>query len=204
MSAPFAPRAVTLGGDHVRLEPLGPEHAEDLLAAGRDPDVWRYMPRPAFSSLADARSWIDAARAELAAGRALAFASVEQATGRAAGSTRLFDFRPADRGVEIGWTWLGKDAQRTGINTESKLLLLTHAFEILGALRVQFKTDARNLRSQAALERVGAVREGVLRNHVVMPDGHLRASVFYSILPDEWPDVRDRLTELLARGRPAR
>jgi RimJ/RimL family protein N-acetyltransferase len=125
----------------------------------------------------------------------LPFAIVDLATGRAIGSTRYLDISPHDRHVEIGWTWLGKDYWRTPINTECKYLLLRHAFETLGCIRVSLKTDLRNERSQRAIERIGGVREGVWRRVVVMHDGYQRSSVFYSILDDEWTGVKKRLEE---------
>lgn len=125
------------------------------------------------------------------------FAIIETAKNKVAGSTRYLNFRPDHRSVEIGWTWLGQDWQRTSVNTEAKLLLLGHAFERMGCVRVEFKTDARNLRSQRALERIGATREGVLRQHMIVQDDFIRDSVYFSVLDKEWPAVRDRLTLLL-------
>lgn len=191
------PTPVTLTGRHVRLEPLVPSHAADLLVAAAEPEIWRYLPvRPPVSA-ADMAALIAAAQAEAAAGRSLPFAVVDLRTGRAVGSTRYLDIVPADRRLEIGWTWLGAAARRTAINTECKLVLLTHAFEVLGCNRVQLKTDARNERSQAAIARLGAVREGVWRRHLVMPDGHLRDTVMFSIIAEEWPAVKARLTQRL-------
>jgi RimJ/RimL family protein N-acetyltransferase len=182
-------------GRWARLEPLSTHHAAGLLSIGVDEETWRFTMRSPFRSRDDAVQYIHVARAN-----AVAFAILDRTTGRVAGSTRYFDIRPRDRGLEIGHTWLGVAFQRTGINTECKYLLLRHAFEDLGALRVQLKTDARNVRSQAAIERLGAVREGVLRHHMVLPDGHLRDTVMYSILRPEWLSVRDRL-ERLMEGR---
>ncbi len=136
---------------------------------------------------------IEPALEELAAGRQIPFAIVDRAIGRAVGSTRYLDIQPANRGIEIGWTWIGTAHQRTAINTECKFLLLRHAFETLGAIRVQLKTDLRNERSQRAMERIGAAREGVLRQNMLLWDGHRRDSVYYSVLVDEWPRVRERL-----------
>ncbi len=136
-------------------------------------------------------------------GSAWPFATVENESGRAIGSTRYFDIRPEHRGLEIGWTWLGVAHQRTAANTECKRLLLVHAFDVLGALRVQLKTDARNLRSQRAIERIGAVREGVLRAHMILPDGFVRDSVMYSITRADWPAVKSKLEALEAPRRKA-
>ncbi len=186
---------------HARLEPLEPRHAPDLFAVGQDEVVWRYMPQPAFKTLDDARRMITAAQEQAASGAQLPFAIVARTTGRAMGSTRYLDIRPKDRGVEIGWTWLGMAAQRTAINTECKYLLLRHAFEALGAVRVQLKTDLRNEQSQRAIERLGAIREGVLRKHMVLWNGVIRDTVYYSIVDTEWPAVRARLESLLGNTR---
>jgi RimJ/RimL family protein N-acetyltransferase len=191
--------AVTLTGNHVRLEPLAERHAEALTEAGRDEEIWRYMPRRPFAGVEDAHDFIRAAHEMAKDGSAVPFAivAIGDGRGRAIGSTRYFDIRPEHRGLEIGWTWLGVAWQRTAANTECKLLLLRHAFEELGALRVQLKTDARNLKSQRAIERIGGVREGVLRAHMVMPDGFVRDTVMYSITAGEWPEVQRSVEELL-------
>jgi RimJ/RimL family protein N-acetyltransferase len=135
----------------------------------------------------------------MARGQEVAYAVLDLAAGSAVGSTSLYDVSTRHRHLEIGRTWLGRPAWRTAVNTECKLLLLEHCFERLDALRVQLKTDARNLRSQAAIERLGAVREGVLRHHMVMPDGYVRDTVMYSVIAPEWPAVRARLEGLMAR-----
>jgi N-acetyltransferase len=188
---------LVLEGACVRLEPLDVHHAEGLFAVGGDAEIWRYMPRPMLGSVSDARQMIEAARAVAADGSQLPFAIVERATGRTIGSTRYLDIRRKDRGLEIGWTWLGTAYQRTPINTESKYLLLRHAFDDLGTIRVQLKTDLRNERSQRAIERLGAIREGVLRKHVILWDGFIRDTAYYSILDNEWPGVRQRLNTFL-------
>ena len=193
------PTPVVLYGDTVRLEPLDPSHAEDLLAAGADPDIWRYMPIPQPGSAAEVRKWIDDAWKLAATGEQLPFAIMDAETGRAVGSTRYLEIHRNWRTMEIGWTWLAASVQRSAVNTEVKLLLLKHAFEDHGALRVQFKTDGRNLRSQRAIERLGAVKEGVLRKQRINHDGYVRDAVYYSILDEEWPAVKERLTALLQR-----
>lgn len=185
---------------YVRLEPLARRHAADLFEAGRDETIWRYMPRPPLKSLEDTQGWIDEALAVSAGGTQIPFAIIERASNRAIGSTRYLDIRRADRGLEIGWTWLGPQFQRTTVNTECKYLLLAHAFEDLGAVRVQLKTDLRNERSQRAIERLGAVREGVLRKHIVLWDGFIRDTVYYSIIDSEWSTVMCHLERLLVRG----
>lgn len=199
-SPAMTPAPVTLTGRHVRLEPLGPAHAGDLLAAAAEPEIWRYLPVAPPRTAAEMDGLIAAARADAAAGRSVPFAIVDLRTGRAVGSTRYLDLAPEHRRLEIGWTWLGASARRTPVNTEAKLLLLTHAFEVLGCNRVQLKTDARNERSQTAIARIGGVREGVWRRHMVMPDGHVRDTMMFSIIAGEWPAVKARLEARLGRG----
>jgi len=196
----FEVTPVTLEGVAARVEPLGPEHAADLYAAGQDPAIWRFMPTNPSDSLGSISAWIANALKERAAKSQLPFAILDQATGRAVGSTRYLNITPHDRGIEIGWTWLAPAAQRTAVNTECKYLLLRHAFERLGAIRVQLKTDARNAISQRAIERLGAVREGVLRKHMIVQGGHQRDTVMYSILDDEWPAAQARLEAYLRRA----
>jgi len=193
------PVPVVLYGDAVRLEPLASGHADDLLDAGADPEIWRYLPIAQPQTVDEVLAWIDEAWQQASTGDQLPFAILDAESDRVLGSTRYLEIRRAWRTLEIGWTWLAASAQRTAANTECKLLLLGHAFEDLGALRVQFKTDGRNLRSQQALERIGAVKEGVLRKQRINHDGFVRDAVYYSILDDEWPAVRARLEEKLKR-----
>jgi len=181
----------------VRLEPLTPRHAEDLFVAGRDEAIWTYMPRPVLQSVEDTRGWIEEALSAAATGTQIPFAIMLRVGGQAIGSTRYLEIRREHRGLEIGWTWVGTAYQRTSVNTECKILLLRHSFEELGAVRVQLKTDLRNERSQRAIERIGAVREGVLRKHMALWDGFIRDTVYYSIVESEWPDVKHRLERLL-------
>lgn len=183
-----------LSGQFVHLEPLHESHAEGLYSCGQEADDWRYMPRACFEDLADTRQWITEAQQQA---QQTPFTIVESAHGRAVGSTRYMACSPLHRRVEIGYTWLGREWQRTPINTETKLLLLRHAFAHMQMLRVEFKTDARNLRSQRALERLGAVREGVMRQHMQTRSGGQRDSVYYSIVRNEWPETEQRLTKLL-------
>jgi RimJ/RimL family protein N-acetyltransferase len=192
------PQAITLTGRFVRLEPLGLHHAEGLLAIGRDECIWTHMTQAALNDLSSAQARVHEALAAQAAGAQLPFAIVEIAGGRVAGSTRYLNISPADRGLEIGFTWLGVEFQRTAINTECKLLLLRHAFERLGAVRVQLKTDALNLRSRAAIERLGAVFEGVLRKYQLTRNGRIRDTAMYSITSEEWPTVHERLAAFLS------
>ena len=190
-------KPVVLAGEGVRLEPLSQEHAQGLYNRGRGAVDWGYMPRSCFIDLADTRQWIDEA---LGADAQLPFAIVETAKGKVVGSTRYLNIRSEHRSVEIGWTWLGQEWQRTGVNTRVKLLLLSHAFERLGCVRVEFKTDARNSRSQQALERIGATQEGVLRNHMIVQGNYLRDSVYFSVTSEEWPEVKARLLALSERA----
>lgn len=190
-------KPVELSGEGVRLEPLSQDHAQGLYNRGRSAQDWAYMPRSCFIDQADVRQWIDEA---LAADKQQAFAIVETQKNKVVGSTRYLNVRPEHRSVEIGWTWLGQEWQRTGLNTEVKLLLLIHAFERLGCVRVEFKTDGRNLRSQRALERIGATREGVLRKHMIVQGNYRRDSVYFSVIDDDWPRVKERLLLLKSRS----
>jgi RimJ/RimL family protein N-acetyltransferase len=191
---------VTLRGRHVVLEPLRPEHAADLWPAASEREVWRYMGPDGMgvASLDDLRAWIGL-RIAGAPSRlpALPFLQRDARTGQAFGSTSLFDIDVANRKLEIGHTWVGASHRRTAANTEAKRLLLGHAFEAMGAVRVQLRCDARNLRSSAAIERIGARPEGILRHWLLLPDGHRRDTAFFSILEAEWPGVRARLEGLL-------
>ncbi len=195
----FDPQPIVLEGDHVRLEPIELRHAADLYEAGNDEAIWRYKWVPMPQSLDEVRQWTEAVTQSMANGNEIAYAIVSKTDRRAIGSTRYLDIRPAHRTLEIGWTWIGTKYQRTIVNTECKYLLLGHAFEQLGAVRVQFKTDARNERSRRAIERLGAVKEGVLRKSHTTHNGYIRDSVYYSIIDDEWPAVKQRLEGYLAR-----
>lgn len=189
---------VTLSGRFVRLEPLAETHVPDLARVADDESIWRYMLYGTIQSEDQMLAWVRDLLERQARGTDLPFAVIHTGSGKAIGATRYLDIRPADRGIEIGGTWYGADYQRTAVNTECKYLLLTHAFEQLGCLRVQFKTDLRNDRSQQAIERIGATREGVLRAHMVTPEGHIRDSVYFSIIAPEWPQVKALLEGKLA------
>ncbi len=191
---------VTLQGRWVALVPLSTDHVPLLLAAGKDPRIWTYMRTGARVSNESMTELVDQLLRSQEAGLDLPFTIFYRPHGTAVGMTRFLDIRRSDRGVEIGGTWIDPRLWRTPVNTESKFLLLRHAFETEGCLRVQLKTDLRNLRSQQAIERLGAKREGVFRKHLVLPDGHVRDSVFYSLTNDEWPGVKARLEGLLAQG----
>jgi RimJ/RimL family protein N-acetyltransferase len=184
---------ITLEGRIVRLEPLRTSHASALYAASQHPDIWRYLSYRQPTGLSDMTHWAMDALEMQAAGHSVPFVIIDRAASRVVGSTRYLNVDEKNRGLEIGWTWLAHEVQRTRVNTECKYLLLRHAFETLRAIRVQFKTDSRNETSQRAIERLGAVKEGVLRNHIIMPDGYYRHSVYYSILDSEWPAVKARL-----------
>jgi RimJ/RimL family protein N-acetyltransferase len=194
--------ALELTGRHVRLAPLALHHAADLHNAGQRSDIWQFVadPKGPFVDPAHAERWIAHAIEERAAGVRLPFAIIHLATGRAIGSTSYyFEGRWANRTLEIGGTWLAPQHWRTAANTESKFLLLREAFEVLRADRVEFLTDARNMRSQLAIQRLGALKEGVLRAHMLLSDGHRRDSISYSILPREWPGISARLQALLKK-----
>jgi N-acetyltransferase len=188
---------VSLSGRFVRLEPLSHLHVPDLFVAGQDAAVWRYLPYGPMPTMADMHAWVDSMLALQAAGSDVPFGVVHLQSGRAIGCTRYMDIQRPHRGLEIGGTWYAPAHQRTAVNTECKLLLLEHAFERLGCVRVQLKTDLRNQRSQQAIERLGAMREGVLRRNMILPDGYIRDTVYYSILDSEWPAVKARLVERL-------
>lgn len=190
-------RPITLTGRVVRLEPLGLEHVAGLARVGLDEQIWQYMPTGQMRTEADLRAWVEDLLARQARAEDLPFAVVSTESGQAIGATRYLNIQPFNRGLEIGGTWYGRAYQRTAVNTEAKYLLLRHAFEDLGAIRVQLKTDLRNLRSQQSIERLGAVREGVLRCNQILPGGYVRSTVYYSILAEEWPGVRARLEGML-------
>ena len=188
---------ITLHGEAVRLEPLTRGHLPGLIEVGLDPDLWRITVQ--FGGTPEAlAAYVDEALRQQAAGTALPFALVEPRSGRAMGSTRFGNYDAASARVEIGWTWVARDWQRTRVNTEAKYLLLRHAFESLGMERVELRTDAINARSRAAILRIGATQEGVLRRHQRTWDGRLRDTVFFSILSEEWPAVKQRLVGMLA------
>jgi N-acetyltransferase len=189
----------TLRGRYVTLEPLEERHAPDLFTAMQDEEVCRYLAWPPPATPEQTLALVREARELMARRQSIVFAQVWNATGRAVGSTRLLDLRPADRQVEIGSTFLARDYWRTPANTESKLLFLTYCFETLGCVRVALKTDGRNVRSQEAIARLGAVREGVLRKHMNVR-GYQRDTVYFSILEEEWPAVKGRLQARLAAG----
>ena len=195
------PAPVTLTGRHVRLEPLGRHHLPDLFAAaGGDEEVWRWIPSGTPHTVEELGAVIDKRLAEIAAGGAVVFAVIGLDSGRAVGMTGYHAFDAQDELVEIGGTWYARSCWRTAVNTESKLLLLTHAYEDLGMGRVFWKTDHLNERSRSAILRLGATFEGIHRRERRRADGTWRDSVYFSMLADEWPAAKARLTERLARA----
>jgi RimJ/RimL family protein N-acetyltransferase len=184
---------VTLKGKIVRLEQLTETHVPELAKVGLEPEIWRYMRYGKVETEAHLGAWVRELLDLQAQGTDLPFAVKHVASGKAIGCTRYLHIDPPNRSLEIGGTWYGLDYQGTMVNAECKYLLLKHAFETLACIRVWFKTDTRNQRSIRALERIGAIREGVLRNHMVLPDGFIRDSVVYSLLPKEWPQAKQKL-----------
>jgi RimJ/RimL family protein N-acetyltransferase len=193
------PRPVVLEGEHVRLEPLSLDHHAALCQVALDPELWRWT-IARVRTPDDLRRYMEKALQEQAESRALPFATVLKSLGRPVGSTRFGNIDAPHRRVEIGWTWIGQAWQRTAVNTEAKLLMLTHAFETWGCVRVELKTDALNQRSRMAIQRLGAREEGILRRHMLTESGRWRDTVMYSLLDSEWPAVKQRLQERLARG----
>jgi len=189
---------VTLRGEHAVLEPMGREHAPALAEAARDGELWRlwYTSVPVPEAMG---AYVETALAMREEKGAMPFVVRERAGGAIVGSTRYFNVEAAHRRLEIGHTWYATRAQRTGVNTECKLMLLTHAFEALSCIAVEFRTSRFNLASQRAIERLGAARDGVLRNHMILPDGTLRDTVVYSVIAPEWPAVKRHLRFLLER-----
>ena len=193
-------KPVVLTGKHVRLEPLTEAHAPELAKVGVGQDFWKFLLYGDMKTEEDMQNWVKDIMSRATKRTDLPFAAIHLASGRVAGATRYLNIVPHDRGLEIGGTWYGPEFQRTAVNTECKYLLMSHAFETLGAIRVQLKTDSRNERSQKAIERIGAKKEGVLRNHMILPDGYFRHSVFYSVLDTEWPDVKKNLEEMMRKS----
>jgi N-acetyltransferase len=183
---------VTLTGRFVQLAPLSLAHVDGLCAAGLDPDLWRWIPFP-VTTAEEMRAYVETALAEQAAGASLPFAVIHRASGAVIGSTRYGNISLPNRRVEIGWTWYAPAHQRSPVNTESKLLLLTHAFERLGLIRVELKTDALNAKSRAAILRIGGTQEGIFRKHLVCQSGRVRDTVYFSLLDSEWPEKKQAL-----------
>jgi len=194
--------AVELTGRHVRLEPMSLAHLPALTAAGADPEIWKWFSVNGATP-ETMRAFVNDALDSQRKGSAVPFTVLEQAGGAIVGSTRFGNIAPAHRRAEIGWTFLAARRQRTGINTEMKYLMLRHAFEAWGLMRVEFKTDSFNEKSRNALKRIGAIEEGTLRNHMVTFTGRVRHSVYYSVTLEDWPRVKQHLEALMQRGAQA-
>ncbi len=188
---------VTLNGKVVRLEPMTAAHASGLAVAGKDDSIWKFMLYGDLTNPENMSAWVNEILHRQANGTDLPFTVVHQQSGDVIGATRYIEMRHAHKGLEIGGTWYTPKYQRTAVNTECKYLMLKYAFEVLKCIRVQFKADGRNERSIHAIERLGAVKEGVLRNHIILQDGTIRDSVFFSILDWEWPAKKIQLEERL-------
>jgi RimJ/RimL family protein N-acetyltransferase len=191
---------VTLDGVRVRMEPLDlAKHWEGLFAIGMEPELWKWT-QSKIRKPEDLRRYLDTAMEEMASGRSLPFATIDKASGRVAGCTRFSSIDSRNRRLEIGWTWVGKPYQRSHVNTEAKYLMMSHAFETLGAVRVELKTHVKNDKSRNAMKRIGCVEEGILRKHSVNDDGEWRDTIYYSVLDTEWPAVKARLEGMMSRG----
>ena len=188
---------VILEGKRVRLEPLTQAHHAQLCEIGLDEELWK-LTTTIIRTPEDMKKYIDAAAKDFSDSKALPFAIIEKPSNKAVGSTRFGNIDTTHRRVEIGWTWIARQWQRTFINTEAKYLLLSHAFDTLGCMRVEFKTDSTNSRSRNALMRIGAKEEGVFRNHMIVPGGRIRHSVYFSIIDSEWNEVKRELEKKLA------
>lgn len=197
-SQPHVIQPVVLEGTHVRLEPLSLNHLEALCRVGIDPELWRVTASNVRTS-DEMRTYIETALRAQAEGTALPFATIDRATGTVVGSTRFGNIEPVHRRLEIGWTWIARPWQRTPLNTEAKYLMLCLAFGSLKCIRVEFKTDSLNDRSRAAILRIGAKEEGILRNHMISATGRIRHTVYFSLINSEWPAVRKQLEEKLSR-----
>ncbi|NJM40646.1 MAG: GNAT family N-acetyltransferase [Anaerolineae bacterium] len=195
----FEPQPTELIGEHIHLKPLQSSHYIELWPHANERDIWRYMPFGDINSLEKMKWLVSEMLRRQALGNDVLFAQIDPITRTAIGMTRYMTIERANKSLEIGGSWLSKAYRRTPINTEAKYLLMRHAFETLGAIRLQFRTDTRNERSQRAIERIGAVREGVLRKNILMPDGYQRSSVIYSVLDEEWPGVKQKLEALLEK-----
>ena len=191
---------ILLEGRHVRLEPLAKSHLAGLAQVGLDEELWRWIPM-AVRTVEEMAAYIETALQEQERGVSLPFALIEKATGRAIGSTRYGNIDRTHHRVEIGWTWVARDWQRTAVNTEAKYLLLEHAFETLGCIRVELKTDSLNEKSRAAILRIGAKEEGLFRNHMITASGRIRHTVYFSLVDSEWPAVKARLESMLNSRR---
>ena len=194
----FSPTAVELSTDKVALRPLLPEHLEAFYRAGSFPEIWRWMQPNPCASLAAAEAWLALSQQKYREGQHVPFAIFDKATGTLVGSSRYCHIDRDNRGLEIGFTFVTPAFQRTYVNTHAKYCLLAHAFEQLGAIRVQFKTHEKNQPSRTAIARLGAVFEGIMRNQRILPDGSFRNSALFSITQAEWPGVKHQLQARMA------
>jgi RimJ/RimL family protein N-acetyltransferase len=199
LSAPMQVESVPLEGRRVRMEPLDlGRHWDGLLLIGLDPELWKWtLNRP--GSPEELRDYLETALEEQRQGRSLPFATFDRVSGRVAGCTRFGNIETRHRKVEIGWTWVGREFQRSHVNTEAKFLMMGHAFETWGCVRVELKTNVLNRKSRDAMLRIGCVEEGVLRKHMISDAGVRRDTIYYSVLDDEWPAVKARLEQMMAR-----
>ena len=193
--------SLVLEGMHVRLEPLAKTHLAGLARIGLEEELWRWIPTPVRTQ-EEMATYVETALDEQERGVSLPFAIIDRATGRAIGSTRYGNIDRTHRRVEIGWTWVAREWRRTAMNSEAKYLLLKHAFETLGCMRVELKTDSLNERSRAAILRIGAREEGIFRNHMITSSGRIRHTVYFSIIGSEWPAVKARLESILNSRKP--
>ncbi|WP_141434415.1 GNAT family N-acetyltransferase [Bacillus sp. 03113] len=185
-----------LKGQRVKLVPMHIDHIEGLFEAGMNDQIWAYMPMK-VETIDDVKRLVDDALSARDQGLEFPYIIIDQETEKIVGSSRFLNISKLNRSLEIGWTWYNPSVWRTRINTECKYLLLSYCFEALSTIRVEFKTDSRNTRSQRAIERLGAVKEGIFRNHRILADGYIRDSVYYSIILQEWPSVKTRLENFL-------
>ena len=192
-------KPVTLEGRRVRLAPMSAEHFDAIVSAGSDDTLWKWTGTRADTP-ESMRIYVDAALADAKAGTALPFVTIDKSSGEVIGSTRFGNIDRANKRMEIGWTWINPRFQRTHVNSEAKYLMLKHAFETLGCVRVELKTDVLNTKSRAAMLRMGAKEDGVLRKHMLTYSGRWRDTIYYSVLDTEWPEVRQRLQGFVDRG----
>lgn len=188
---------VTLRGRFIQLEPLSRDHIDDLNEANTEPETWKYMLYGTIFGRDKMEGWVEEIISRASKGTELPFAVRDLKSDKVIGATRYFDIREKDRGLEIGGTWYSPTFRRTYVNTEAKYLLFQHAFEVMGCIRVQLKTDSRNTRAIEAIKRIGAIQEGILRNHLILEDGIFRNSVFFSIIESEWPTIKGALESRL-------
>ena len=190
---------VSLEGNSVTLAPLSLKHLDGLCEVGLDQDLWK-ITMTLIRSRDEMKAYIETALSWHEQKTALPFAIIEKKSSKVVGSTRFANIDHANRRAEIGWTWIARPWQRSAINTEAKYLLLTHAFEHMGCIRVEFKTDSINAQSRNALLRIGAREEGILRNHLITPTGRIRHSVYFSIIEEEWAGVKQKLSGMVQRN----